>query len=474
MAITKLPRNAIADDAINDSKIEDGTVAITEVSGTITNAKLKDGDIANAKLSNSTFTVRGTSRALGDTFTIGVDVDWQSVVTGDTTMVASLGYFVDTSSSSITMTLPSSASAGDIIAIKDYAGTFATNKCIIARNGHNIQGVANNSDLDTNRASVVLVYVDSTKGWLYTNEHNVADLQSPNFTQATGGTITTSGDFKIHTFTGDGCFVVSQLGNSPAVPTGGPTNVDYLVIAGGAGGGCAGGGGAGGGGAGGHRTTFPSPSCNAGAFPVTTQTYPITVGGGGTGSPNSGATSGSNSVFSTITSAGGGGAGGGSADAQNGGSGGGAQGRGPKSGGTGNTPPVSPSQGNNGGAAPQPDCTGAGGGGAAAVGANGGPRSTTAPGGNGSANSITGSSVTRAGGGGAGQGGSAPQGGAGGTGGSGGGGRGGQDNTTSVAGTANTGGGGGGGANPAASGPSGFDNGRDGGKGIVIIRYKFQ
>ena len=55
MAITKLPRNAIADDAINDSKIEDGTIAIAEVSGTITNAKLKDSDIANAKLSNSTW-----------------------------------------------------------------------------------------------------------------------------------------------------------------------------------------------------------------------------------------------------------------------------------------------------------------------------------------------------------------------------------------------------------------------------------
>ena len=128
MAITKLPRNGIADDAINDSKIEDGTVAITEVSGTITNAKLKDGDIANAKLSNSTVTIRGVSRALGDSHTLNVDFDWQSVKTGDTTMVAGQGYFVDTSSGAISMTLPSSASTGDTIAIKDYAGTFGSNK----------------------------------------------------------------------------------------------------------------------------------------------------------------------------------------------------------------------------------------------------------------------------------------------------------------------------------------------------------
>ena len=92
MAITKLPRSGIADNSINASKIEDGTVAITEVSGTISNAKLKDGEIANAKLSNSTITIRGTSRALGTSVTIGVVVDWQSVITSNTTMVAGRGY----------------------------------------------------------------------------------------------------------------------------------------------------------------------------------------------------------------------------------------------------------------------------------------------------------------------------------------------------------------------------------------------
>jgi hypothetical protein len=70
--------------------------------------------------------------------------------------------------------------------------------------------VANNSQLGTNRASIVLVYVDATKGWVYQNESNVADLQQPLFITATGGTITTSGNFKIHSFTGDGCFVVSN------------------------------------------------------------------------------------------------------------------------------------------------------------------------------------------------------------------------------------------------------------------------
>ena len=83
-------------------------------------------------------------------------------------------------------------------------------------------------------------------------------------------------------------------------------------------------------------------------------------------------------------------------------------------------------------------------------------------GGNGTANSITGSSVTYAGGGGGGS----P--GPGGSGGSGGGGTGGNSPAPNnkSAGTANTGGGGGG-----ATGSS--DTGMAGGSGIVVLRYRF-
>ena len=77
------------------------------------------------------------------------------------------------------------ASAGDYVAIKDYAGTLGTNNLTIGSNSSNIQGNANNSSISTNRASVVLVYVDSTKGWLYTNESNVGDLQDIEYVGAT-------------------------------------------------------------------------------------------------------------------------------------------------------------------------------------------------------------------------------------------------------------------------------------------------
>jgi hypothetical protein len=286
MAISKIDSKALTDSSVVDADIADGT---------ITSAKLA-GSVANAKLQNSTVTINGTAVALGASASLDA-ISWQAVKTAAFNAVAGEGYFVNTTSGVITVTLPASPSIGDTIAIKDYAGTYATNNLTIARNGKNIQGVANDSLISTNRASLILVFVDDTKGWVYTVESNVADLQGPTFYNCYRWYNNKSGDFKIHSFTGDGCFVVSSLGLGNPL---GPSNVDYLVVAGGGGGGSRFGGG--GGGAGGYRTTFPSPGCNAGSFPVTIQGYPITVGGGAGGAggaPSCGSpgVQGSNSIF---------------------------------------------------------------------------------------------------------------------------------------------------------------------------------
>jgi hypothetical protein len=107
-------------------------------------------------------------------------VQWQSVIIADgstaTNATAGQGYFIDTTSNTHTINLPSSPSIGDSVAIKDYAGTFATNNLTIGRNGKNIQGVANDSLISSARAGLTLVYVDSTRGWVYSKESNVADL----------------------------------------------------------------------------------------------------------------------------------------------------------------------------------------------------------------------------------------------------------------------------------------------------------
>jgi hypothetical protein len=253
---------------------------------------------------------------------------------------------------------------------------------------------------------------------------------------ATGGTITTDGDYKVNSFTADGTFTPSADGY-----------VEYLVIAGG-GAGAADGAttpGNGAGGAGGYRT---------GMLPVTASTaYSITVGDGGIGTTGSNNVSGGDSVFSSITSAGGGG--GGYYINTPGGSGGSGGGGGANTGAGGGASPAGQGYAGSAGGGGGTAGGGAGGGAGEAGGTDG-----TGQGGDGLASSITGSSVTRAGGGG----GSVPSGTArvGGDGGGGAGGSGGAGTN----GTANTGGGGGGGVSGGSAG--------SGGSGIVILRYKFQ
>jgi hypothetical protein len=405
-------------------------------------------------------------------------VDWDTTAkTTNFNAVSGNGYFVNTSGGAVTMTLPASPSAGDIVAFKDYANTFDTNNLTVARNGSFIGGVAADAVISVEGQAVTMVYVDGTKGWLATYAATESDLPKPSFIAATGGTVTCCGDYKIHTFTGPGTFTVTCGGNAS-----GSNSVDYVVVAGGGGGSktCGGGGG----GAGGYREGFNPGSYTASplattALPVTATGYPIVVGGGGTYGPAcTPATDGSNSIFSTITSTGGGGAGGFQLAGRSGGSGGGGGAREPSAtGGAGNTPPVSPPQGQPGGAAkteatPANDA-GGGGGGATAAGGIGSnvpapaPPSPFGKGGDGATTSINGSSTTYAGGGG---GGAEACGGVAGSGGSGGGGQGGgpyAPGNNGTAGTTNTGGGGGGARCAAA-------NGGTGGSGIVIIRYKFQ
>jgi hypothetical protein len=465
-----------------------GTTQLGDAGDTITvTGDLKSNSLKSA--SGSTITL-GQS---GDTIQLGCGasqtgfgrtgtVDWDTTAkTASFTAVSGTGYFVNTTSTAITVTLPATPSAGDIVAISDYASTANTNNITIGRNGSNINGSANDYPISTKGLSVTLVYVDGTRGWksVTGSDTDVTGLD-PNFIAATGGTITCCGDYKIHTFTSPGTFQVTN-GGTPC----GSTTVDYLVVAGGGGGGsgCAGGGG---GGAGGMRFSFPNPA--TGGLPVSAQAYPITVGAGGTKgfgcaggcSPARSGSKGSDSIFSSITSTGGGLGGAGTGSNKPGGDGGsgGAGGRG-ASAGSGNTPPVSPSQGNNAGSSsPGPAGNyGAGaGGGHGAVGGNS-SGNVGGNGGAGSALSITGASVTYAGGGG---GGTFPISCGQPNGGAGGGGRGAPPSLplADMDGTANTGGGGGGGSENPVYGPIvGAPNdspGGAGGSGIVVIRYKYQ
>jgi len=359
--------------------------------------------------------------------------DWQATSkTANFTAVAGEGYFVDTTSAAITVTLPSSPSAGDELTIVDYAGTADTNNITIT-SSDNINGSSNDVKIDYERGGVSMVYVDATQGWIAYNAFNETAV-APDIT------------------------------------------VDYLVVAAGGTGGLpvstTNYGGAGG--AGGLRTSYGGASGGGASaessLSLSTATdYIVAVGAGVAGQDsNDRGNNGGDSTFYNITSDGGGGGGAQSniTAGKTGGSGGGGGYAEPNSaGGSGTT-----GQGYAGGDGYSGPNSSGGGGGAGAVGGtqlanNGGVglavnilNATNAA--SESVGEISGSDVYYAGGGG----GISQIGDPVASGGLGGGGDGSVYNgTAQTPGTANTGGGGGGGGINKA--------GQTGGSGVVILRY---
>ena len=378
----------------------------------------------------SNITITNGSGSISIASSASGGLSWQSVQTANFTASSGNAYPINTTSGAITVTLPASPSAGNIVTIVDYSGTAATNNIIVAPNGSKIQSLTNNFVISVNRQAYNFVYIDSTQGWISYAQQYLTNYQA-----------------------------------------------SYLVVAGGGGGGSENNSNrsnAGGGGAGGllSGTTSLNPST----------IYTVTVGAGGAGATPSGffGTQGSNSQFASLTAAVGGGYGTGDSPgtAGSGGSGGGVN---PP---TGTAGSGTSGQGNNGavgstgsGGASSGVGYNSGGGGGAGAAATTATTSIGSAGGVGltstlitttqattySVGQVSGGSVYFAGGGGGGSdnyrvplAGNA----SGGLGGGGAGGNGG----AGTAGSANTGGGGGG----ASSTASNF-NGGNGGSGVVII-----
>jgi hypothetical protein len=120
--------------------------------------------------SGDTFTVpagasivnNGTATGFGATGAVNWDT---TAKTTGFTAVSGVGYFCDTTSAAFTVTLPATPSAGDIVGLVDYAGTFDTNNLTIDPNGEDIIGQTSNVVAVKDREAITLVYVDSTQGW---------------------------------------------------------------------------------------------------------------------------------------------------------------------------------------------------------------------------------------------------------------------------------------------------------------------
>jgi len=402
----------------------------------------------------------------GGTFAGNVAVTGTISTTGKVALPATLG------SAGQVLTVNSGASAA---AWASPAGSFASLSDTTVS--------SSNPTLSSNPASGVgHVWVNTTTGFVYvlrdataganewtnvgTGEINIGPLV---YVTATGGTITTDGNFKVHTFTSSGNFAVTNT-------TGNLSPITYLMVAGG------GSGGAksttdmiqgGGGGAGGLLTGTQTLALNT--------SYSVVIGAGAAYvTSTSNPANGGNTTFSSFTALGGGRGGSGLANAAgtglqavDGGSGGGKGiwGEGLAVGSAnavGRIGVGTSGQGNNGGNSDGTGRTGSnqvpvaagGGGGAGGVGQDPANTSTGGAGGVGVQSSISGTATYYGGGGG---GGGSTTSGAGGQGGA----------SINAAGSANTGAGGGG-ARQSVAGVSNRIDGYSGGSGIVIIRYQFQ
>ena len=87
-----------------------------------------------------------------------------AIKTADFTATSSIAQIgVNTTSGSITITLPGSPSAGDVVTLVDSHHQWGTNSCIVARNGNTIDGNASNLTLNQAKQQISLMYNGS--GW---------------------------------------------------------------------------------------------------------------------------------------------------------------------------------------------------------------------------------------------------------------------------------------------------------------------
>lgn len=83
-----------------------------------------------------------------------------NVISGNTNAVQGQTYVF---TAVLTLTLPTNPAAGDWVAFADRSGGTTS---IIARNGQNIMGAAENFDVDIANFTARFVFADATRGWV--------------------------------------------------------------------------------------------------------------------------------------------------------------------------------------------------------------------------------------------------------------------------------------------------------------------
>lgn len=112
----------------------------------------------------------GSNWAPGNTAAAGLNFD-STIQTSDFVAVINTGYFVNTASGVLDVTLPASPSVGDEVHVIDSSNSAATNNITIVRNGNPIASSASDLTVAVNGAAFRLIYSgSSTFGWVLMNK----------------------------------------------------------------------------------------------------------------------------------------------------------------------------------------------------------------------------------------------------------------------------------------------------------------
>jgi hypothetical protein len=131
-----------------------------------------DGQLLIGNTTGNTLTKATLTAGSGVTITNGAGsitiaaagLPTMNVVTGTTQNATAGNHYVLTNAAATTVTLPGSPAAGDTVWVTVGNGRVDN---IVARNGNNIQSLAENLTLDAAYAAVQMRYINATIGWTF-------------------------------------------------------------------------------------------------------------------------------------------------------------------------------------------------------------------------------------------------------------------------------------------------------------------
>lgn len=204
MPLTRIKLTAFADGGISTAKLSNtldlSTKTVTLPDNSVTTSKISNDAVTVDKLNNNL--ALGGNDGGGTPFTItlpqGVGgTNWNNTIitpsnVGSATIAANNGYYIDTTSGSVTINLPASPSRGDYVCFVDYAGTLSdtvssgvhSNRIRLNPGTNKLKGEIAMKDIASPRGAVSVVYTDSalgasgTQGWVVMESANETTTKS--------------------------------------------------------------------------------------------------------------------------------------------------------------------------------------------------------------------------------------------------------------------------------------------------------